>query len=289
MGPPELPGGNTLKSISAETDSSSLQWGRRNYPAETLGALVGHPGEVWRFNGAAGITRRKLAHRQGKRRRGDQASMGPPELPGGNMQETKPTRTRDGELQWGRRNYPAETSPVPLDVGPLKVMLQWGRRNYPAETIVILESNSRRQYGFNGAAGITRRKQARAAQYFAADPAGFNGAAGITRRKLIRYSSSVMSKLALQWGRRNYPAETLIESRKTLTPGGSFNGAAGITRRKQQPCPLASSRCLAGASMGPPELPGGNRYAFSMFMSRPLSLQWGRRNYPAETEPEAPE
>ena len=59
--------------------------------------------------------------------------MGPPELPGGNetLDVTEPPQVLP--LQWGRRNYPAETKDKsPKDI--LRDMLQWGRRNYPAET-----------------------------------------------------------------------------------------------------------------------------------------------------------
>ena len=35
MGPPELPGGNAEKRGTVGAPAASLQWGRRNYPAET--------------------------------------------------------------------------------------------------------------------------------------------------------------------------------------------------------------------------------------------------------------
>ena len=108
MGPPELPGGNGADPFSVATWRKALQWGRRNYPAETC-ARTGmeletafrlqwgrrnYPAETRRrrpripggksgFNGAAGITRRKLA-RAGEVQLRNRASMGPPELPGGN-------------------------------------------------------------------------------------------------------------------------------------------------------------------------------------------------------------
>ena len=37
------------------------------------------------------------------------------------------------------------------------------------------------------------------------------------------------------------------------------------------------------ASMGPPELPGGNWFALTEQPLAVIELQWGRRNYPAET------
>ena len=85
-----------------------LQWGRRNYPAETSG--------------------------DPRARRQDRvASMGPPELPGGNVHDYDKFVKEREELQWGRRNYPAETPSL----------------------VVCDELHELR---FNGAAGITRRK-----------------------------------------------------------------------------------------------------------------------------------
>ena len=84
MGPPELPGGNTLTDLRTTLDERRLQWGRRNYPAETAQPQV--------------------------------------EIPFG------------CRLQWGRRNYPAETRIVVRSCHGAEPRLQWGRRNYPAET-----------------------------------------------------------------------------------------------------------------------------------------------------------
>ena len=61
----------------------------------------------------------------------------------------------------------------------------------------------------------------------------------------------------LQWGRRNYPAETSL-----------VKGRGDVHRR---------------ASMGPPELPGGNALTHGARLALKCALQWGRRNYPAET------
>ena len=84
-----------------------LQWGRRNYPAETRGTNATPP-------------------------------------------------VRYSALQWGRRNYPAETSQADG-----RMALQWGRRNYPAETDAPSLVSARSAVCFNGAAGITRRKPTR--------------------------------------------------------------------------------------------------------------------------------
>ena len=134
-----------------------LQWGRRNYPAETVSDQRNWHLSRW-------------------------ASMGPPELPGGNVSETAARIERYLELQWGRRNYPAETRRVspadsqrePASMGPPELpggntgvqqgssvdyyQLQWGRRNYPAETCAAACGSDDAPRCFNGAAGITRRK-----------------------------------------------------------------------------------------------------------------------------------
>ena len=85
MGPPELPGGNEAEKRWELPQVIGLQWGRRNYPAETDAFIIYQTSERNRFNGAAGITRRKL---------GIDVSL---------------AEWAEG-LQWGRRNYPAETS-----------------------------------------------------------------------------------------------------------------------------------------------------------------------------------
>ena len=159
-----------------------LQWGRRNYPAET---------SKCQFCGSREAT----------------ASMGPPELPGGN-DSTDLAAARAEALQWGRRNYPAETCGRSSASRRRSRSLQWGRRNYPAETA--------------------------APPACLAGASSFNGAAGITRRKPECYSTGLPRHRA------------------------RFNGAAGITRRKQLHR-QASSDHRRVASMGPPELPGGNR------------------------------
>ena len=136
MGPPELPGGNPTRIVFLPPAQEMLQWGRRNYPAETFHRSLRRPGNECRFNGAAGITRRKLrgvdgsaapntslqwgrrnypaetAVRPGESSPQPGASMGPPELPGGNSRPRKIRHARNERLQWGRRNYPAETPPV---------------------------------------------------------------------------------------------------------------------------------------------------------------------------------
>ena len=60
--------------------------------------------------------------------------MGPPELPGGNIRVFWVQIPAEFSLQWGRRNYPAETTVTVARVAREAKALQWGRRNYPAET-----------------------------------------------------------------------------------------------------------------------------------------------------------
>ena len=85
--------------------------------------------------------------------------MGPPELPGGNADLVVLDECHTRRLQWGRRNYPAETTVSWVTPGPMTMMLQWGRRNYPAETSEGAPTVASFSICFNGAAGITRRKQ----------------------------------------------------------------------------------------------------------------------------------
>ena len=231
MGPPELPGGNLPALGEQRSDPVGLQWGRRNYPAETyversctvqeFAASMGPPelpGGNWQrrslrllpwqcFNGAAGITRRKLA-------------------------APIPTTTAMAMLQWGRRNYPAETySAVPSDamvflasMGPPELPggnprgrdlygsernpLQWGRRNYPAETRCRQMALRRYRRCFNGAAGITRRKHDAARWLSAATDAASMGPPELPGGNLSTTLPSPSRAGSLQWGRRNYPAET---------------------------------------------------------------------------------
>ena len=84
MGPPELPGGNSAAAGISVNRLPSLQWGRRNYPAETPAPPGAEQSPAKGFNGAAGITRRKLVDLAVAGVHDALASMGPPELPGGN-------------------------------------------------------------------------------------------------------------------------------------------------------------------------------------------------------------
>ena len=134
MGPPELPGGNARRPPSRCPRSAKLQWGRRNYPAETpddaantvtLALASMGPPELPGGNGAD-VGNQRSTH--------DCASMGPPELPGGNTTVSPLAMFVTFLLQWGRRNYPAETLKEAAADLQTAEKLQWGRRNYPAET-----------------------------------------------------------------------------------------------------------------------------------------------------------
>ena len=354
MGPPELPGGNrrflgssrrarirfngaagiTRRKLSiASTVAESvrrLQWGRRNYPAETTDATAEREAASARFNGAAGITRRKLRRAASQPGHAGVASMGPPELPGGNQVVAETDLNKGTALQWGRRNYPAETTPrAPrsrrrdtASMGPpelpggnmeargeLRVypgVLQWGRRNYPAETRAGPISVDQARPGFNGAAGITRRKRG-AGQGRDTGAGASMGPPELPGGNFREAYTEVARKNGLQWGRRNYPAETHRIHRQRGSAIARFNGAAGITRRKhrrkerqlrpnrhrfngaagitrrKQEVRVLGHREHRHASMGPPELPGGNDISGGHTMVSGWTLQWGRRNYPAET------
>ena len=308
----------------------ALQWGRRNYPAETrdlrlrlaaAGSASMGPPELPggnrrdqpavaarrpRFNGAAGITRRKPAARSTAGYPAVPASMGPPELPGGNRRHAPPQDTPLCLLQWGRRNYPAETCAVAVGTDPLPPELQWGRRNYPAETTRIPARHFLRRCCFNGAAGITRRKRDVTHSNTDTLLQASMGPPELPGGNIDSEAPVAPSASRLQWGRRNYPAETSTPRPRWRRPPAGFNGAAGITRRKL-PVPQGEVRTVSvlqwgrrnypaetshhraspcateSASMGPPELPGGNADPTLPSASLPARLQWGRRNYPAET------
>ena len=208
-----------------------LQWGRRNSPAETI--------QPRQEAGAA-----------------PQASMGPPEFTGGNLDDDAMVFLWTTQLQWGRRNSPAET-PAPA-----------------RKLIIVVDC-------FNGAAGIHRRKRRRPhrlpreGQHASMGPPEFTGGNFIARFTILTRS------IGLQWGRRNSPAETMARLLLSATNARCFNGAAGIHRRKRRRGgrypfstslrfngaagihrrKLTSSVCpkpVLSASMGPPEFTGGN-------------------------------
>ena len=173
----------TLATWSRRRWFSSLQWGRRNSPAETRARDAARPPQPRCFNGAAGIHRRKHGRVPVHDRCGTRASMGPPEFTGGNSWSPGTNMMENPELQWGRRNSPAETDleswesqaeidfasmgppeftggnvttplhatyPTIASMGPP----EFTGGNFPSEGWVV----SRSVFSFNGAAGIHRRK-----------------------------------------------------------------------------------------------------------------------------------
>ena len=109
MGPPELPGGNLM--------------------IEMIQAYQLH----YSFNGAAGITRRKPDDLGAEPVMDERASMGPPELPGGNAGGLMALIYGRRIASMGPPELPGGNFP-PLLKATAAVVLQWGRRNYPAET-----------------------------------------------------------------------------------------------------------------------------------------------------------
>ena len=209
-----------------------------------------------RFNGAAGIHRRKLggetvfiartaALQWGRRNSPAETqaddgtcSAAPIPLQWGRRNSPAETplmlvilSTSKSSLQWGRRNSPAETVDAVSD-RRVQLPLQWGRRNSPAETCGYDAGGGSASGGFNGAAGIHRRKlDSRSIDTFAVitasmGPPEFTGG----NNREMEISAPPIERL--QWGRRNSPAETRIAWKND--------------DENQE------------ASMGPPEFTGGN-------------------------------
>ena len=259
MGPPELPGGNRLVRYAVLRSHSS-------------------------FNGAAGITRRKLA------------------LDSNDW-------TIKALLQWGRRNYPAETQRCAVGVHVSQICASMGPPELPGGNRGQRIHNILENVGFNGAAGITRRKPDQPNLGPSSEKPGFNGAAGITRRKRGSDGPGSHQRTGLQWGRRNYPAETARDDnaphqpphqlqwgrrnypaetccsgrRATTRPSTCFNGAAGITRRKRLPQLGRRHPLDVLLQWGRRNYPAETHQSAMMEVFNVFGLQWGRRNYPAET------
>ena len=157
MGPPELPGGNCQAATAALEASMGFN-GAAGITRRKLEESVSWLGGVVGFNGAAGITRRKLEGCDLPGAGASSASMGPPELPGGNGDADSEEGHRAPLLQWGRRNYPAETTPARIPP-PRCARASMGPPELPGGN----RGTSRRRCtpfpSFNGAAGITRRKR----------------------------------------------------------------------------------------------------------------------------------
>ena len=263
-----------------------LQWGRRNSPAETGAVRDGGRRRRHRFNGAAGIHRRKP----------EAIDRAQAESVCFNGAAGIHRRKRPHEV-WFDRNVrgsfngaagihrrklgcaghdPAAggigfngaagihrrkpTTTHPLSTGP-PAPLQWGRRNSPAET------QGPRQ-------GLAWPHQA------SMGPPEFTGG------NVSGVSSDVIQENRLQWGRRNSPAETRCHP-AAAPIATSFNGAAGIHRRK----PGSSRRTGSCATVGFNGAAGIHRRkpcASQHGAAMGKKLQWGRRNSPAETRTRHP-
>ena len=235
MGPPELPGGNLSAGFDHAEPQRALQWGRRNYPAET------HlPRDSVSVRAVASMGPPELPGGNTSAREesdGDRgASMGPPELPGGNPASRRQWCGRIGSASMGppelpggndRMNRRKRTTTTNASMGPPE--LPGGNRRRRAGRGLRLGDAS---MGPPELPGGNIQSMTTAMRVCCTC---FNGAAGITRRKLLTDIGVEIEGQTLQWGRRNYPAETGQVARRLLV-------AEGIE-----------------ASMGPPELPGGNR------------------------------
>ena len=208
--------------------------------------------------------------------------MGPPELPGGNRAlraaRSRPPGRFNGAAGITRRKLIIVRRPAAAQrasMGPPE--LPGGNqqhRQLPGEGLKVASMGPPELPGGN----LT----ALPAELLA--PACFNGAAGITRRKRARISARRRSLGMLQWGRRNYPAETTtttinIRQLTNKLQWGRRNYPAETSFARND------ARAAVIASMGPPELPGGNDFRCDRCRQMSRWLQWGRRNYPAETKP----
>ena len=210
----------------------ALQWGRRNYPAETRSAFRRGEGSRRSFNGAAGITRRKLVYGR-SRIVHPLASMGPPELPGGNvpwlgrcLPAGSGASMGPPELPGGNAMYHAAIAApyIAASMGPPE--LPGGNKQVDMENLVRNNSASMgppELPGGNGRQGLTSSTDRSRASMGPPELPGGN----------LRHTISPnIGTLVLQWGRRNYPAETHRIPPRPPCLGIRFNGAAGITRRK---------------------------------------------------------
>ena len=162
--------------------------------------------------------------------------MGPPEFTGGNPAPSSPSPSTNARLQWGRRNSPAETC-----------------LHDPVEDAVLAASMGPPE--FTGGNTARTNKAGIPPRHASMGPPEFTGG---NHCHLAVLAAVVV---ALQWGRRNSPAETRTAGACRWCRAPRFNGAAGIHRRKQETGRGSTPTCWA--------------------------LQWGRRNSPAETRQEA--
>ena len=158
--------------------------------------------------------------------------MGPPEFTGGNA------RRHDESVCW--HGY--------ASMGPPEFT---GGNSVPYTSV------SGRPQGFNGAAGIHRRKPVRRAAGGRPEADASMGPPEFTGGNVSTSSPSDRSRLRFNGAAGIHRRKHVRAGRKGGRPYGCFNGAAGIHRRKQK--------------------------IIFIFNSKIIMLQWGRRNSPAET------
>ena len=187
MGPPEFTGGNRTSSSAA-----------------------GH-GTLPGFNGAAGIHRRKHLQRLDDRAAALTASMGPPEFTGGNPRTSSWSHVVALMLQWGRRNSPAETGAQAFAVACV-LLASMGPPEFTGGNLLIALQARRRAAASMGPPEFTGGNPC-------AVPAGSTptrrasmGPPEFTGGNACNSNARRNARAALQWGRRNSPAETTTQA-----------------------------------------------------------------------------
>ena len=292
---------------SLRSACSMLQWGRRNSPAETVGKSIAMLQANGRFNGAAGIHRRKQLLVLRQRLHEPMASMGPPEFTGGNNENLQKRISNMESASMGPPEFTGGNwRPAPCWASAT-FLLQWGRRNSPAETLRAPQPNTLRRVAsmgppeftggngqpiaipwtrigcFNGAAGIHRRKHAFGGAWFSVAASASMGPPEFTGGNEAYERGHVYRVVPSFNGAAGIHRRKLWRSAgRAASPASCFNGAAGIHRRKHQGgyAPFGGRGLLQwGRRNSPAETwgMGGERER------RAPKLQWGRRNSPAET------
>ncbi len=276
MGPPHVRGGDSQAKPPTPW-STTLQWGRRMFAAETDSWTGGAARAGWlqwgrrmfaaetRYRRRPGAPRSRASmgpphvrggdpHQAGRVAHSQAASMGPPHVRGGDLlQEIDPRFSL--MLQWGRRMFAAETrwwrwraaalsrasmGPPHVRGGDVKLAL------HPQDVSML--QWGRRMFAAETSPGRTHR----------------------------------LASTRLQWGRRMFAAETATWAADRLVITRCFNGAAACSRRRRDGrpgCVRARGRLQWGrrmfaaetsgapmasvlvtdASMGPPHVRGGDK------------------------------
>ena len=208
MRPPDLPGGNrsgTKWTISTLYRFNEAAGFTRRKPTSRRTDSESAP---LRFNEAAGFTRRKHTS-QVLTRTASGASMRPPDLPGGNGGKECVVPPRDLLASMRPPDLPGGNSAIST-----------AAPSCPCSC-------------FNEAAGFTRRKQGR-----------------ISRRPKAGTSASMRPP--------DLPGGNAFMLHADTIPPRCFNEAAGFTRRKRRMPYEQKPVEREVASMRPPDLPGGN-------------------------------